>query len=176
MIGNWELYDIPFPQRFTSYAWAYLRSATHMCEDMVVNPKQYGFPDANVTLLLAAHSIELFLKGAILRRNASYNIITHSLEKLKQEYDRLYPDQVFRWQIPFRTEYAGILEHEEIAFAKTVPTEKEPPSIRYRYPMDKAKDHSTVQGFSPNMFLSELRQVNADYLRIERAIENAKAK
>jgi hypothetical protein len=164
VIGNWQMAPKTVPERFVAYAWAYLHAATRMCEAMKANPAQYKFPDASVVLLLSAHSVELFLKGAILRRNSSFGIVTHCLDKLKREYDRLYPDTHFRWEIPFGTEYVGIPEHEAMALAK----EEVPPSIRFRYPTDQKKmAWSGIHGFTPSTFLHTLKQVNADYVRIE---------
>ena len=170
MIGNWQMPPMSVPQRFTAYACAYLHAATGMCEDMDGNPDQYKFPDASVVLLLAAHSVELFLKGAILRLNESFDIITHCLDKLHREYDRLYPDPRFRWEIPFGTEYAGIPYHEALALAKN----EVPPSIRFRYPTNGARmAWSEIHGFTPRLFLHTLNQLKADYVRIEGKFRDA---
>ena len=163
--------DMSMPQRFTAYAWAYLHAATRLCEDMGANPGQYRFPDASVVLWLAAHSVELFLKGLILCRNQSFNIVTHSLDELQREYDRLYPDSQFRWEIPFGTEYAGIPDDEALILAR----QEVPPSIRFRYPADASKNvWREIHGFYPSAFLHTLNQVNADYVRIEEALRDAK--
>src|SRR5258708_29186810 len=105
------------------------------CQSMEARPNEYGFPDANVVLMLAAHSIELFLKGMILRRDAAFNIVTHRLNELHRIFDQLYPEPECRCELPFGTEYPGFPEQELIALAKA----EVPPSIRYRYPTDNNK-------------------------------------
>ena len=131
MRGNWELWHLSRPEQFFAYCLGYLRAALR--NELVEEDQDLPFewPDAAASLMLLAHAVELFLKGAILHR-ASILETTHDLRRLKAQYDALFPEDEFRWQLPFHTEYME-MSHREIAQLQ----KKEPkPSILYRYPED----------------------------------------
>lgn len=165
MIGSWQMRAHSVPERFSAYAWSYLRAASRITADIDANPSQYGFPDANVVLLLAAHSVELFLKGMILRRELTFDIVTHRLDELHSAFGRLYPEPECRWELPFGSEYVGFSEQEMLALAKA----EIPPSIRYRYPTDNAKQvWKGAQAFTAETFLLTLTEMKVVYARIEK--------
>jgi hypothetical protein len=164
-MNSWEWQPESVSRRFVSYARAYLNAANGVCRGLVKNPQQFAFPDASVVLLLAAHSVELFLKGAILARNESFDIVTHRLADLHREFDRLFPEAQCRWEPPFRTEYVGFSEQEAAALARC----ETPPSIRYRYPTDNSKHAwQDVHSFTPEVFRLTLDETSAAYDRIEK--------
>ena len=66
MIGNWQNSALTEPQRYFEYAKAYLQASIDVCLRMLNDEEQSTWPNASVALMLAAHSVELFFKGAIL--------------------------------------------------------------------------------------------------------------
>lgn len=95
MIGNWEISHVSESQRFVLYAHAYLNSAQLSCEQMAAHEAQRTWPNATVVLMLAAHSVELFLKGAILGRESHAKVGGHRINLLSEKYRQLYPEPAF---------------------------------------------------------------------------------
>lgn len=163
MITDSEMSNLTVPQRFFEYAIAYRNAAEAMCSSMVEDRKLRTWPNANVVLLLAAHSIELFLKGAILSRDPLAKIEHHFLDALGTEYKRLFPESQFRWEIPFRAEWGDLSEAEIQAVRKTSPV----PSMLYRFPVSKGgKEWNGAFGFEASSFVEVLDQVDRDFQRI----------
>ncbi len=163
MITNSEISGMTLPQRFFEYAIAYLNAASAMCSSMVEDQAMRTWPNANVVLLLAAHSTELFLKGAIFSRDPLAKIEHHFLDSLGTEYTRLFPEPQFKWEIPFRTDWGSLSETEIQVMRKTLPT----PSMQYRYPVSKGgKEWDGVHGFEAGSFMNVLEQVDQDFQRI----------
>ena len=90
MIGNWEIAHVWEPQRFVLYARAYLDAALVLCEHMIAHEAQRTWPNATVVLMLTAHSVELFLKGAILSRDVNAKVSDHRIDLLSSKYEALY--------------------------------------------------------------------------------------
>ena len=167
VIGNWEIAHVSEPQRFVLYAHAYLSSARLSCEQMATDAAQRTWPNATVVLLLAAHSVELFLKGAILCRDAQAKVGDHRIDLLTEKYQQLYPESALEFDVPFRTEYASISEAEIQALKKTEPV----PSVLFRYPVRKpGEEWQGVHAFEPDGFLKVLANLRSSYDRIGKAI------
>lgn len=163
MITDSEMSNLTVPQRFFEYAIAYRNAASAMCNSMVETQSLRTWPNANVVLLLAAHSTELFLKGAILARDPSAKVEHHFLDSLGTEYKRLFSESQFDWEIPFRTEWGDLSEAEIQAARKTSPV----PSMLYRYPVSKGgKEWNGAFGFEAGSFMEVLDQVDRDFQRI----------
>ena len=163
MTGNWEIATESVPARFFLYADAYLEASLAVCDRMVADESSRTWPSACVAMMLAAHSVELFLKGAVLTRDSSRVIQSHTITDLKAIYDELYPEPEFAWETPFRTEYLGVSEEEAAALAKKEPV----PSVLYRYPVNKGgTEWVGVHGFTPDDFKLVLVAVKKDYTRL----------
>ena len=163
MIGNWEVAHLSVPQRFMAYAEAYLESAIAICNYMEMDEAHRVWPNACVAMLLSAHAIELFLKGAILARVPEQQL-THHLNELKERFDELYPSDKFAWELPFQTEYLGMNEEEIAALEKSHPL----PSIQYRYPVDReGNEWDGIHGFTPDGFRGVLFAVQEVFRRIK---------
>lgn len=173
MITDSELLNLTVPQRFFEYAIAYRNAASALCSSMADERKLRTWPNANVVLLLAAHSTELFLKGAILSRDPSAKIEHHYLDTLDGEYKRLYTDPHFNWEIPFRTEWGDLSEAEIQAVRKTSPV----PSMLYRYPVAKGGlEWNGAFGFEAHSFVEILDQLERDFRRIMAHIAQSSVK
>lgn len=163
MITDSEFSNLTVPQRFFEYAIAYRNAASALCATMAEDKKLRTWPNANVVLMLAAHSTELFLKGAILTREPLANIEHHFLDALGVEYKRLFFESHFDWEIPFRTEWGDLSEAEIQTMRKTAPV----PSMLYRYPVSKGgKEWNSAFGFEAHSFTGILDQLESDFQRI----------
>lgn len=166
MITDAEMQSLSMPERFLAYADAYLDAADAMCQQMTREAASAKWSNAAVVLMLAAHAVELFLKGAILARAPSADVWGrgHKLHELAADYCSHFPESSFGWNIPFRTEFPDGLAEAEINALKA---EMPAPSILYRYPVQKGGgEWQGVYGFEPNSFLLLLREVKSDFRRI----------
>ena len=92
MSGDWELDDKSKPKRFFEFAESYLNTSIAQCENIINKKSDNTWSNANPVLFLGAHSIELFFKGAILKKNGSFEKY-HSIQKLEETYNTLYDDE-----------------------------------------------------------------------------------
>lgn len=134
---------------------------------MVAHEAQRTWPNATVALMLAAHSVELFLKGAILSRERYAKVDDHRIDLLSEKYRQLYPEPEFEFEVPFRTEYPSMSEAEIQALKKTEPV----PSIFFRYPIRKpGVEWAGIHAFEAPGFLRILSNLASAYERIGKAI------
>lgn len=108
MIGNWEIAHFDEPASFILYAEAYLQASRLVCLRMQEDNSDNTWPNAAVAMMLAAHSVELFLKGAIFSRDQNALTKTHSIDQLAKTYFRLLPEAEFSFDIPFQWEYPSL--------------------------------------------------------------------
>lgn len=163
MIGSWEMAGLTEPQRYFFYAEAYLQASIGMCLRMKDHESQHTWPNACVALMLAAHSVELFLKAAILRKN-SVTAWGHNLADLDETYRATYRDPRFAFECPFKTEYLGFTETEVKMLRKN---EEPQPSIQFRYPVRKpGVDWEGVRSFNPREFVATLDALSKSYARL----------
>ena len=166
-IGNWQISHVGEPQRFVLYAKAYLSSSPALCREMVENEGKRSWPNASVVLLLAAHSVELFLKGAIISRDAGAKVDHHRIPKLVERYEALFSEPEYEIDVPFRTEYPDVSEEEVEALKKREPV----PSIMFRYPVARpGLEWMGLHALDPATFMDVLTSLEQTYARIEPAI------
>lgn len=167
MISNWEIAHVSEPQRFVLYAHAYFNSAFMLCEQMAAHEVQRTWPNATVVLMLSAHSVELFLKGAILSRDNNAKVGDHRIDLLAEKYVKLYAEPGLEFDVPFRTNYPSISEEEIEALKKAEPV----PSILFRYPVRKpGVEWAGVHAFDANSFMRILDNLRDSYERIGKVI------
>lgn len=167
MLGNWQIAHVSESQRFVLYAKAYLQSSVALCREMIDKESHRTWPNASVVLLLAAHSVELFLKGAILSRDQSAKIGHHRISALVERFQALFKEPEFEFDIPFRTVYSGFAEVEIEALKKTEPM----PSIMFRYPVaSPGVEWLGLYALEPMNFVEILTTLEAAYDRIGNAI------
>jgi hypothetical protein len=163
MITASQLNDLSVPERLFTYADSYRNAASLVCTKIADDPRSFSWPDAAVVLMLAAHAVELFLKGALLKRCPDDNVFgyKHRLGELSAAYRRRFTEPSFDWDIPFQLgEWPdGITEQEKKLLGNTPE-----PSILYRYPVDtKGGDWEGLYGFEPHSFLTLLHQLGQDF-------------
>ena len=153
-----ELIGLSVPQKFMSYAVAYLDAATALNRKIYDGDSPNDWPNSSVILHLATHAVELFLKSAIYSAEPEAKIEHHNLDKLYAEFLNRYPKDKFAFEMPFATEHFGLTENE-IASLKT-PTQ----SVRYRYPTrNGVAEWDGAHGFKADMFELRLRQLRSDF-------------
>ena len=146
----------PFSQQFAAYAIAYLDSAQRLCDLLARSHRKATFQRGAVVLFLAAHAVELFLKGAIVRKSPDERF-SHDLDHLVRRYHALYPHKKFRLEIPFGSEFPAEMTAEEKRQAKAL---IEAPSELYRYPIDKKyKPRAGAYGIEPNSLARDLAKL-----------------
>ena len=164
LVTDSDLCHLNVPQRFFAYARAYRDAAAGLCDLMTKSPEHYTWPHGAVVLMLSAHSVELFLKGALWTQSSPDEIEHHRIENLAQKFKERFPGPDFEWEIPFKTEYAGLNETEVAALKKTAPV----PSILYRFPVGKGgSEWRGAYGFEANSFVAVLEELRTTYARLE---------
>ena len=167
LVTDSEIQHLPVHQRFLLYADAYLNASSALCVQIASEEISNTWPNASVTLLLAAHATELFLKGVILRRNPSAEIGNHSINDLGDKYRDAYPESEFKWHIPFETDFLGISDRDIERLQKSVPA----PSVVFRFPVEKGgKEWKGAFGFEPHSFSRSLKRIEQDFARIKALI------
>lgn len=163
MLTNNRLRSLQPPQQFASLALAYLESAQRLCDGLADNPSSGTFEKGAVVLYLSAHAVELFLKGAILRK-APHEHFAHDLEHIYNRYRALFPAKRFALtSMPFTTEFPGLSKQEILEVKREQPD----PSELFRYTVDKTGEPwQTALGFEASSFSRVLLTLHADFMRI----------
>jgi hypothetical protein len=178
MVTDAEVRHMPVPAKLFAYADAYLTAAITSCRKMTLDAGLCTWPNGAVVLMLAAHSVELFLKGAILQKNPAANVWarSHNIEGLASDFHSEFAQTPIEWDIPFGgtdilfgTDFPEWLADAEI---KALKSDTDHPSIRYRYPVAKGgTERRGGEGFEPHSFLSLLLGVKADFDRIRSLVQ-----
>jgi hypothetical protein len=164
-----RLTSLPESQQYAAYAVAYLDSAERLCSVLARSSRKATFERGAVVIYLMSHAVELFLKGAILRK-APNEHFSHGLEHLRNRYAALYPAKRYQFtKPPFEVSYPEKMSAQEIAAAK-----KDGPPVDqlYRYPQDKdGKPWAGAFGFEANSCLKEVRMLQSDFARLLHAYD-----
>jgi len=171
LITDEDIKSLSVPDRLFAYADAYLEAASATCASMAKDPALEKWANAAVILMITAHAVELFIKGAILARSPTANVWQHGhdLDDLASDYRSHFPEPSFSWDIPFQTDFPTGLSSEEM---KAIKKEMPPPSILYRYPVQKGGDDwQGLFGFEAESFLLLLSDISRDFHRIKTQLE-----
>ncbi len=169
-----DIRHLKFPDQFFSYADAFLSGSTLLCRKVESDDTFHTWPHASMVLMLAAHSVELFLKGALLKRKVEI-WRTHDINRLAGKYRETFPETTLGWDIPFANPLSQtelIAEMKELwpetdeAKLKSFITTTPHPSILYRYPVNDKAEWRGGYGFTPTEFLSTLDQIDHDFKRL----------
>jgi hypothetical protein len=178
---TWQMY--PFsdlqqqavPEQLLMFSAAYLDSSEVLCEKLCSGVTNANYAHGAAIMSLAFHSVELFLKACILKREPNEQFggkNGHDLDALSKRYSKLYPKQEFQFEIPFRrnTPIVKGMAAEEFAELLAYAQEhnmKISEDQRHRYPT--RIDGKTWDGdfaFEPNLFLATLLELQNAYTRI----------
>ncbi len=188
MLTHSEIGNLTVPEQLFGYAYAYRTSSAVLCEKFESDDAASStWPNATVVLMLAAHAVELFLKGALLKRNVQEEEVWsfgHKINKLAAKYrETFHGEPAFEWDIPFAstlTETEWIARMQQLApditeaELRDVLRASPDPSILYRYPVNKlGKKWPGLYGFQPPEFSQTLAQVECDFDRIRSQLNRA---
>lgn len=190
MITLADIHHLEPSEQMFRYAEAYRSASVLLCHRIADDKTFYTWPNATVVLMLAAHAVELFLKGALLKKEGRIPR-THDIHRLAEKYRNIFHDPKFTWNIPFAN---PLSEKEVIANMKqfwpdideadlkqciaAIPD----PSILYRYPMTITKDQKRIEewpgvyGFMLMGFLSILDELARDFKRLTSELEKIAGK
>lgn len=166
MVTDAEIRQLAVPEKMFAYASSYLRGATALC-DALANAPTFTWADGAVVLMMSAHSTELFLKGMLLKRVPEQLVRNrgHDIESLAADYQYHFPEAIFDWEVPFKTEYPERMTPEDVAELAT--RRDALPSILFRYPVGKdGNDWKGSYAFEPNSFLPVLRNLSDAFSRV----------
>lgn len=168
-LGSWQSEHCDTPQKFIEYSKAFIAGSMLLCDKLIENPTESLYEKGCVVMYNAYHAIELFLKGAILYRSPRADL-HHMIEVLAKEYERLYPDNKYHWNIPFCVEVLGY-DPAEAEIGKKKMLKEIPQDQVFRYPVNKNKENwDGLFAFEPKSFSVLLKQVEADFERLEKLI------
>ena len=162
-----HLASLPRDQRYFEYAEAYLDSAARLCKVLARSTRKANFQRGAVVLYLVQHALELFYKGAIVRKAPKERLV-HGVPVLRARYLKLYPGKAFLIQPTFVPSYDN-LTRDQIEQVKG----SEPPGDQiFRYPEDK--DGTPWEGlfaFEASSFVREISALKNDFARVLAAID-----
>lgn len=168
MIHSSRFQGLSVVDRYFFLARGYLEGSRVLCEAMLNDDFTPQFSNSQVILYLCRHAVELFLKGAIASVPDEQPPQTHNLKHLVDEYERVLPNQNYRFAIPFVVEVSGSLD----LFAELEENHHKTLGQRYRYPTDRnGKPFSEPEGFLPAVFLSDLINLSKSFLLVERRLK-----
>jgi hypothetical protein len=149
------------PDRLRSLAFAYLDASEQLCKEMVRGAWSPSFERGQPVLWLAFHATELFLKACLSPLAPKQFENPHSLTELLLAFSAKYPAIPF--EPPFGCEpMPADPELMQLALKGDATLHQQ-----LRYPTDKhGKPWGGVRGFTPPLFLRNLRALRQDFERI----------
>lgn len=164
-LGSWQSDGKSIPEKFCHFSNAYLDSAERLCKVLIRSTRKASYERGAVVIYLTFHSVELFLKAAILQK-CPEEYLNHNIEHYEKRYKNLYPAKKYRFEIPFKTTYYG---HEPPEIKNISP----PIEQVHRYPTDKdGKEWDGIFAFEPTSFLSDIQAIKSDTHKLRREIFN----
>lgn len=156
-----EYQETDIPEHFRDLAYAYMDAAERLCREMTRGSWPSTYHRGQVTLWLAFHATELFLKGCIWK--ASPNLVKnkHSLGELLLAFSSAFPGITF--QVPFGPEpMPADWELMEFALKADATLHQQ-----LRYPVDTSGlPWKGLRAFSADLFLAELERLRVEFSRI----------
>jgi len=134
---------------------ANLEGAQRLSKDMIIGGFSASFSHATVIISLVHHGVELFLKYAI-SKSGKKTPTHHYIRGLLKEYMAAYPDERFRLDLPFITQYLGYSEEKINELIKKEEICKNQTDQMGRYHCDQyGKPWEGTHAFTPEYFLAE---------------------
>ena len=161
-LGSWQLEGESMPEKFSDFSDAYLDSAERLCKALVRSTRKASYERGAVVLYLTFHSVELFLKAAVLHK-CPQEKLNHNIEHYEKRYNNLYPAKKYKLTVPFKTTYCGH-EPPDVEKIKYNPS---PQDQVNRYPSDKSgKEWDGIFAFDSTSFLNDIQVLKSDIHRI----------
>lgn len=164
-------------RQFFAFSEAYLDSAARLCRGLVRSPKKPSYAQGTVVLDLMFHSLELFLKTAILERNPTEQFggaTGHDMEHLSKRYAILYPEKEYAFDMPFKgPDFSAIappLDEKTMQYIKEH-KKNNPTDQLHRYPRNKkGQPWKVIYAFEPYSCLKDINQLKKDIKRLEEVV------
>jgi hypothetical protein len=150
---------MPLWERSFWLSRAFLEASHSLCTSMLAGDFSSQYSSSRVILHLARHGIELFLKAAIDGATQQDSARGHNLSKLLSEYERLYPDNRFRFQLPAQFD----INPNRDLFEQDIEADYFHSTLdqRHRYPADRTgQDFATREIFDPTATLREIEELS----------------
>lgn len=162
-----KLAQLPPHQQYFAFAEAYLDSAQRLCGVLARSTRRATFERGAVVLYLTQHALELFYKGAILRKEPTKRF-SHGLQQLRCRYQALYPAKRFHMPAVFSTSYEHLTK-QQVSQVQGL----EPPLDQlHRYPEDKKGSRwNGLFSFEASSFSRELATLREGMGRAQAAID-----
>lgn len=159
MITNSELAGLREDELHYALCVSNLEGAQRLCHDMIEGSFPASFSHASVVMSLLHHAIELFLKSAISR--SGKKVPTHHyIRGLLIDYKAAYPEERFRLELPFITQFLG---HTAEDIEKHIIEEQEDMNRTDqmgRYHLDRfGKPWEGMYTFIPTSFLEDTQSL-----------------
>ena len=169
-VNSWDSDNLTVPQKHLSLSEAYIQASIILCTELVKDPDTETYEKGCVVMFNARLGVELFLKAALLKINPGTKL-HHDIDSLALEYSRLYPEDTFRWSIPFTSEKLGAKSKEELNESRKRLRQEYPQDQALRYPINKQKEEwAALSVFSAIEFMPIVMQVKSDVSRLKVAI------
>lgn len=171
MLSNSEHIGLTEAELNYRLGMANLDGAMCLCREMIIGHYKSTFDHATVILSLFHHSIELFLKYALLTKGVNPPK-DHYIRGLFREYEQTYPDLGFSLRLPFITEFLGFTAEEVMRNIAEEGHDKNRNDKMVRYHTDHSGNRwDMIQAFEPNMFLAQAEEISNELIRIRGKIE-----
>lgn len=179
MVNFDEIQALSPSRQFLQFSDAYVDSAELLCSIIAAETSNSSYPKGAVIMSLAFHGIELFLKAAILEESPGERFkgrAGHDLEQLGAKYKELYPNEEYRFEVPFRNEEASLLDPDPQVLEELKRCIKEhnkttPEDQLHRYPQDmNGNPWRGLYAFEAQLFLGTIAQVRKDIARLKKLI------
>jgi HEPN domain-containing protein len=152
LIGNWNDFEKAETERYFDFSEAYLKASIDICKRMMSSEQEYVWANASASMLNAAHSVELFLKGALL--SSGIEARGHSIDDLYERYLATFRERGLSFQCPFVSEYLGLSEEQIEMIQKS---RRDSHSVILRYPLNRpGLEWDGLYGFKPDSFFEEM--------------------
>ncbi len=173
-----EVRLLDLSDQFLAFSQAYLDSAIHLCSMLVKDNSKTTYERGAVVMFLALQATELFLKGAILKKDRTSSLSSrHEIEPLFNRYKKLYPAMKYSINVLFHTEEPDLtgVDPEIIKQYKAEKDKYEkkyPEHQRYRYPVNnELEPFGGSAGFEANLFLIDLKKFKEEVIAITAEFE-----
>lgn len=174
-----EIQSLSPSRQFLEFSDAYVDSAETLCSIIAAEASESSYPKGAVIMSLAFHGIELFLKAAILEKSPGERFkgrAGHDLELLGDKYKALYPNEEYRFEVPFRNEEASLLNPdpqvlEELKRYIEEHKKTTPEDQLHRYPRDmNGNSWKGLYAFEAQLFLGTIAKLRKDIARLNKLI------
>lgn len=170
-----EIESLRASLQFLVFSEAYLESAGRLCSALAASPAESSYPRGAVVLSLTFHSIELFMKAAILEKVPTEQFsrnVGHDLDHLHKRYANLYPGKKYALEIPFDDEEVILVNSDprilgELKLQIAEHKRATPADQLHRYPRDiEGNPWEGIFSFEASSFADVISKAQEDIARL----------